>query len=305
VYDQDQPVTEMKYLTDQLTDEALEFVRQSAQARKPFFLFLSYSAPHGPLQPRPDTLEEYERMPANEQGRTLTRALIDGLDSNVGRVLRELFLSRLETNTIVIFASDNGGNEYESPEGAIRSVGHNGGLRGTKFTTWEGGIRVPLIIRWPGRLPANLNFTKPVHLVDLYPTAAAAAGIEIPTTQPLDGVNLLPYITGENPGTPHDLIYACNGRNSPQWSIRKGDWKLVKDYPDTSFFRARPRPETTLGLYDLGSPIPKERENLLTGKPDIAEELRALYDGFMASCPPGLKGPDDEDRPRKPRKTKQ
>jgi len=288
VYDQEKPVTKMKHLTDQLTDEAIEFIRSSAQAREPFFLYLPYSAPHGPLQPRQDLVEEFQRIPTKEPGRTLTRALIDGMDAGIGRLLRELFLTRLETNTLVIFASDNGGNEYESPDGAIRSVGHNGGLRGTKFMTWDGGIRVPLIVRWPGHLPSGDAYAKPVSLVDIFATVAAAAGIKAPATQPLDGVNLLPFVTGENPGTPHQVLFACNGRNSKQWSVREGDWKLVSDYPDTSFFQARPRPETLVGLYHMTESVPKERKNQIAEHPEIAAGLRKTYDDFMASCPPSI-----------------
>ena len=288
VYDQDQPVKEMKHLTDQLTEEGIAFMRASAQARRPFFLYLPYSAPHGPLQPRPDTLAEFQRIPAKENGRTLTRALIDGMDAGIGRILRELFLTRLETNTLVIFASDNGGNEYESADGTIRSLGHNGGLRGTKFTTWEGGIRVPLIIRWPGRMPKNAAFTKAVNLVDVYATVAAAAGVEIPQSQRLDSVDLRPFVAGEKLETPHEVLFACNNKDSKQWSVRKGAWKLVNDYPDATFFWTQPRPETVTGLYSMAESIPKERRDLAAEHPEIAAELNRLYADFIKSCPPNL-----------------
>jgi arylsulfatase A-like enzyme len=286
VYDQDKPVTKMNYITDQFTDEALEFIHSSNRAQKPFFIYLAYNAPHGPLQPRLDTLEEFKRMPAKEPARTLTRALIDGIDTNVGRILRELFLSRLETNTIVIFASDNGGNEYETPAG-IRTVAHNGGLRGAKFMTWDGGIRVPLIIRWPSQIPQDSTFSKPVNLVDLYATLAAATGATIPNGRTLDGVDLLPFITGRNSAIPHGIVYGCTSKNSKQWSVRKGDWKLVNDYPDTSFFQVRPLPATMLGLYNMAE-SPKERKNQISEFPEITKELRQLHDDFKASCPPSI-----------------
>jgi arylsulfatase A-like enzyme len=302
VYDQDRPVTAMKHLTDQLTDETLDFVRSSGRSQKPFFIYLAYNAPHGPMQPRPDTLEEFKRMPAQEPGRTLARALEDGIDTNVGRILRELFLSRLETNTIVIFSSDNGGNEYETPAG-IRTVEHNGGLRGTKFMTWEGGFRVPLIIRWPGQFPQGATFSKPVNLVDLYATLAAAAGVTISAARQLDGVDLLPFVTGRNSGTPHEIVYACNNMDGEQWSVRKGDWKLVNDYPDTSFFQVRPRPATIAGLYNMAQ-SPKERKNQISAFPAIAEELRKLHDEFDASCPPSIaKQTAEETAPRNKRMT--
>lgn len=289
VYDQDKPVTSMKHLTDQLTDKALEFIQSSERSRKPFFIYLAYNAPHGPMQPRADTLEEFKRMPAKEPGRTLARALEDGIDTNVARILRELLLSRLETNTIVVFASDNGGNEYETTAG-IRTVEHNGGLRGCKFMTWEGGVRVPLIIRWPGKLPQGSTFSKPVNLVDLYATIAAAAGTSLPAERQLDGIDLLPFVTGRNPNTPHDITYACNNRDGAQWSVRKGDWKLVNDYPDTTFFDVRPVPATIQGLFNVAE-SQRERRNQIGEFPEIADSLRKLHEDFRASCPPSIAKP--------------
>ena len=103
-------------------------------------------------------------------------------------------------------------------------------MRGCKFTTWEGGIRVPLIIRWPDHFPVNATYTKPVSLVDIYATVAAAAGIEVPKSRTLDSVNLLPFVTGRDPRTPHEVLYACNNIRGKQWSVRRGNWKLVSDY---------------------------------------------------------------------------
>ena len=287
VYDQDKPVTEMKYITDQLTDVAIDFIRASAGAGKPFFLYLPFNAPHGPSQPRPDIFEQFKRMPSKNPPRNRIRAVEDSIDANVGRLLRELFFSGLDSNTIVVFSSDNGGNEYETRDGEVRSHEHNGGLRGCKFTTWEGGFRVPLIIRWPGRFPANATYTQPVSLVDLYATVAAAAGIEIPKSRPLDSVDLLPFVTGSHPGTPHEVLFACNALDGKQWSVRKGDWKLVHDYAYQD-----PRDEKSapmiLGLYDMSADVPRERENLIDRYPEIAAELRKLHDEFVASCPPSL-----------------
>jgi len=299
IYDQDRPVTKMKYITDQFTDEAVDFIRRSAQAGKPFFLYLPYNAPHGPTQPRPDTFTEFKRMPAKESARTRVRACEDSIDFNVGRILRELFLSRLDTNTIVIFSSDNGGNEYENRHGEIRTHEHNGGLRGCKFMTWDGGLRVPLIIRWPGRFPPNANYVKAVSLVDIYATVASAAGIEIPKSRPLDGVDLLPFVTGSNPGTPHEVLLACNSTDGKQWSVRKEDWKLVSDYAyrDPKDKSAAPM---ILGLYNMAEEIPQERQNLIDKHPEIAAELHRLRDEFVASCPPSLgKSPLPPKPPRK------
>jgi len=283
VYDQERPVESMRHLTDELTDRAIDFIRTSHAAGRPFFVYLPYSAAHGPLQPRPDLLAALEAKPgARHRGRTLARALIDGLDEGVGRILRELYLANLDDDTIVVFTSDNGGNEYESPAG-IRTVTHTGGLRGRKFTTWEGGIRVPLIVRWPGHLAKGSVYDKPVNLVDLVPTLAAAARIPLGPVKPLDGVDLLPYLDGTESGPPHDVIHACLGPDRPQWSVRKGDWKLVSDVP----FHAKPQPPVILGLYDLASD-PGERTNLAARYPERVAELRREHEAFMAACPPSI-----------------
>ncbi|MFM7412989.1 MAG: sulfatase-like hydrolase/transferase [Planctomycetota bacterium] len=283
VYDQERPVESMRHLTDEFTDRALDFIRASHAAGRPFFVYLPYSAAHGPLQPRPDLLEAHQAKPGvRHRGRTLARALIDGLDEGVGRILRELYLANLDDDTIVVFTSDNGGNEYETPEG-IRTVTHNGGLRGCKFTTWEGGIRVPLIVRWPGHLRAGGVYDEPVNLVDLLPTLAAAARIPLGPVKPLDGVDLLPHLAGTNTGRPHELIHACLGPDRPQWSVRKGDWKLVSDVP----FHAKPHPPVILGLYDLAAD-PGERTNLAARYPERVAELRREHEAFMASCPPSI-----------------
>lgn len=287
VFDQDAPVQSMKHLTDQLTDVTIEFIHRCQESQRPFFIYLPYNAPHGPEQPRLDRRAEFETMPhVQNHGRTLARSLIDGIDVNVGRIMRDLFLRRLDGNTLVIFASDNGGNDYETSAG-FRTVTHNGGLRGCKFMCWEGGIRVPLILRWPGHLPKGAIYTKPVNLVDLYATIAAAAGAAIPEGRKLDAVNLLPFVEGRDPGTPHNVIHACNARGGQQWSVRQGDWKLVNDYPDTSYFHVKPRPATILGLFDL-SKDPGERRNLLDRFPDKATELKKLHEQFMEDCPPTI-----------------
>jgi len=283
VYDQERPVESMRHLTDELTDRAIDFIRGSHAAGRPFFVYLPYSAAHGPLQPRPDLLAALQAKPGvRHRGRTLARALIDGLDEGVGRILRELYLTNLDDNTIVVFTSDNGGNEYETPEG-IRTVTHNGGLRGCKFTTWEGGIRVPLIVRWPGRLQKGSVYDQPVNLVDLMPTLAAAARIPHGPVKPLDGVDLLPYLAGTKTGRPHELIHACLGPDRTQWSVRKGDWKLVSDVP----FHAKPYPPLILGLYDLAAD-PGERTNLAARYPERVAELRREHEAFMAACPPSI-----------------
>jgi arylsulfatase A-like enzyme len=301
VYDQDKPVKEMKYITDQLTDEAIDFIERSSQKSQPFFLYLPYNAPHGPVQPPLDTWADFEKLPAKEPDRNRVRACEDNIDHNVGRLLKELSRLGLEDQTIVVFSSDNGGNEYETRDGEIRTHAHNGGLRGCKFSSWEGGFRVPLLIRWPGRFPADTTFTQPVSLVDIYATAAAAASIELPASPALDSVDLLPYVTGAKSGAPHDVLHASNNTVGADWSVRRGDWKLVSElaFRDPQDRESVPR---ILGLYHMAAEVPQERENLIDKHPEIAAELRRIHDEYVASCPPSLARQKAMEKARKAKK---
>jgi arylsulfatase A-like enzyme len=274
VWDQDRKVEKFSYLTDQFTDEALRFIDQSQQKKQPFFLYLPYSAPHGPEQAPAEAIEEFSRYPhVKNRPRTVVRAMIDALDQNIGRLQRELFLRGLDSNTIIVFASDNGGNEYEEPAG-LRSVEHNGGLRGRKFTLWEGGVRVPMIIRWPDTIAKGLTYEKPVLLLDLYATLASAAGATVPADRTMDCVDLLPFLTTQSDRSPHDFILSFMDEND-WWSIREGDWKLVNE-SDSLFTRNAARPPREMGLFNLATD-PMERNNLIAKHPERAEKLRGIH----------------------------
>src|SRR5262249_4118242 len=140
------------------------------------------------------------------------------MDDAVGNVLAKVRELGQEENTLIFFFSDNGG-----PTRATTS--NNGPLRGFKAQTWEGGIRVPFMVQWKGHVPAGKTDDRPVIQLDIHPTALAAAGVAIKPEWKLEGVNLLPYVTGEQSGAPHEALY---WRFGPQVAIRKGDWKLVK-----------------------------------------------------------------------------
>ena len=291
VYDQDRPVAEMKYLSEQLADVAIDFIDRNQKAGKPYFLYLPFNAPHGPAQPKPELEREFARFPeVKNKGRTTIRAVIDSLDQNVGRIMRELFLRGLDRNTLVIFASDNGGNEYEFVDG-IRTVQHNGGLRGRKFLLWEGGIRVPLIIRWKGTLPAGATFIGTCNLFDVFATVAAAARVAIPPERHVDAVDLLAYVRGEKTGAPHDTIHATLLPNQDEWCVRVGDWKLVQGQ-DSLRAGTLGQPLTTksprvVGLYNLKDD-PVERRNLIEQFPDQVAKLREAHRQFMSTCPPSI-----------------
>lgn len=201
------------YLTDDLTKEAEAFIDR--HKNKPFCLLLMYNAPHSPDH----VTDEYMAMVRDikHPARRRYAALIKGVDMGVGRVRKKLAEKDLTANTIVVFLSDNGGR---------RGPSDNRPLRGNKGWLHEGGIRVPFIISWQNKLPAGKTYDKPIMSLDLLPTLMAQAKIAVPDG--VDGINLMPYLSGQEKGTPHETLYwRVSGGDG--YAIRHGDWKLVHD----------------------------------------------------------------------------
>lgn len=275
------------YTTDLFTDEALAFMEQ--QAARPWFVCLAYNAVHTPLEIAP----KFEaRLPASvtDPDRRGYLSLLLGLDDAVGRVLEHLRRTGRERDTLVAFFSDNGG-AGRKPYLAY-NTGRNTPLRGDKGQTLEGGIRVPFFLRWPGRLPAGATFDAPVSALDLLPTACAAAGAPVPAG--VEGVNLLPHLTGAAQAAPHPALF---WRFGPQKAVRKGRWKLV-DWRD---FEAK----TSSGwqLYDLDRD-PAEQHDLAARHPDVVAELRGEWERWDAgNVAPLWHGSPNEDptAPARPR----
>ena len=201
------------YLTDQLTDAALAFVRRNAS--RPFFLYLAYNAPHGPLQAPPEHLDRVDSI-ADTRRRTYA-AMVTALDDGVGRLVTALSDLGL-TNDTLFFLSDNGG-----PTPANAS--DNTPLRATKGTVYEGGVRVPFVVSWPGRLAEGESYDPPVSALDIFPTSVAVAGGELP--EGLDGVDLLPFLTGAASGAPHERLF-WHTDAADQHAVRQAGYKLVR-----------------------------------------------------------------------------
>ncbi|HEX8913683.1 MAG TPA: sulfatase-like hydrolase/transferase, partial [Humisphaera sp.] len=198
------PAESFDYLTDELARQAAAYI--AASKDRPFFLYLAFNATHAPLHAAPADLAA--------AGGNKIAAMTIGLDRGVGVVLDALAASGLADNTLVVFLNDNGG-----------PGGHdNAPLRGHKGSTWEGGMRVPFAMRWPGVIPAGKVYDPPVIALDLFPTALAAAGVARPPGKPLDGVDLRPFLTGADAGRPHQTLFWKNGA---KWAVRHGDLKLV------------------------------------------------------------------------------
>jgi arylsulfatase A len=216
-----------RYLTDVLTEEAVQFIRR--RQREPFFLHVTYNAPHFPFQ-----APEEEVKPFAETGR-FTRAvstlygMIARMDKGVQRIDEELHRLGLAENTLLIFTSDNG--PQFGGEGENCTKRFNCGFNGAKGTIYEGGIRVPLILRWPGGLPENKQRHEMAHFTDWLPTLLAAAGLEPPRHLALDGVNVLPVLRGESGKVETRRFWQWN-RYTPlvtsNAAMRDGDWKLVR-----------------------------------------------------------------------------
>jgi uncharacterized sulfatase len=240
-----------EYLTDYYTDEAIEAIE--ANKDRPFFLYLAHWAPHTPLQAK---RSDYEALSHIENHRErVYGAMIRALDRGVGRVLDALEENGLEDNTLVIFTSDNGGAHY------IGLPEVNSPYRGWKITFFEGGIHVPFMMRWPERIEAGRSYDEPVHHFDIFATAAAAAGVPLPGDRKMDGVDLVPFVSDELGGAPHDALFWRSGHY--QVALADG-WKL----------QVTERPGTTW-LFDLNTD-PTEQLNLAESEPARVAALQRL-----------------------------
>jgi arylsulfatase A-like enzyme len=189
-------VEESEYLTDALSREAVSFIERNRQ--QPFFLYLAYNAPHAPLQATPKYLDRFKHI-KNPKRKTYA-AMVSAVDDGVGAVLNRLQELNLTGNTIVIFLSDNGGPENDNGS-------DNGALRGGKGSLFEGGIRVPFAMQWPGRVKANTRYNQPVISLDIFATIAANIDKVAAPKNKSDGVNLLPYLKGTKQGSPHEYLF--------------------------------------------------------------------------------------------------
>lgn len=212
---------ENKYLTDKLTDEAISYIDRSY--KNPFFLYLPYNAPHAPLQATKKYYDQFAYI--KDPVKRVYAAMIKNLDDQVGRLLTHVDSLGLTDNTIIIFLSDNGGADYNGTT-------DNAPFRGGKFTNFEGGIRVPFMMKWKGRITPGVIYENPVISLDIFSTLTTAIGIPLPTDRTYDGVDLLPYINGQNHTVPHEKLFWRSDFNK---AIRKGDWKLIiNEYDNTN-----------------------------------------------------------------------
>jgi arylsulfatase A-like enzyme len=270
-------VAEKEYLTDAFGREAVAFIDR--HKKEPFFLYLAFNAVHTPMHATEDRLKKFDAV--KDRQRHTYDAMTLALDDAVGRVLGKLRAEGLEENTLVFFFSDNGG---PTMKGTTINGSSNAPLRGSKRTTLEGGVRVPFVVSWKGRLPAGKVYDRPVIQLDILPTALAAAGAEAKAEWKLDGVNLLPYLDGKDAGTPHEALY---WRFGEQMAIRRGDWKLVRYDPAADGDKGKATPAK---LYNLAQDI-GEANDLAAKEPDKLKELEAAWQKWDATLVRPLWGP--------------
>ena len=262
------------YLADFLTDRAVDFIGRHREG--PFLLCLHHFAVHSPHQARPDVQAAFAGRPAAGGHRSLVyAAMIASLDQSVGRVLAGLEEHGLAENTLVVFTSDNGGvgGYVEAGVKTREGITDNAPLRGGKGMLYEGGVRVPFLFRWPGRIAAGTLSDEPIHSVDLLPTFAALAGAPLPAGQPVDGLDLVPWLTGTGRGLKRPALfwhfpgYLGSGpdiwRTTPAGAVRVGDFKLLEFFEDGR-----------LELYDVRQDI-GQRHNLVEDRPELTRDLHA------------------------------
>ncbi|VGO17459.1 Arylsulfatase [Pontiella desulfatans] len=248
------------YLTDTLTDEAVGFIERSKE--QPFFLFLSYNAPHAPLQAPEEAIEKYAHIA--DPKRRVYAAMVDVMDQGIGRVVQTLEQQGVRENTLVFFLSDNGGPlaAPDKPHGGNGSS--NGPWRGGKGDFYEGGLRVPMLANWPAAIQPGTSYPEPVISLDISRTIVELGGGETAAPE-MEGVNLMPFLKQEKTGQPHKALF-WRGYNHTLWSVLHNGKKYVKNKWDQP-----------AELFDLNTD-PAEQNNILNQSPESAATLKAMWD---------------------------
>ena len=257
-----------EYLTDREADEAVRFVRANANAAKPFLLYLAHYAVHTPIQGKKDLVDHYEALRDKKgQDDPVYAAMVHSVDDAMGRLLETLDELKLAERTLIIFTGDNGGLDRRG------RPTENAPLRSGKGYAYEGGIRVPWIVRWPGVTRPGSVSNEPIASIDLLPTVAAALGTRVPADRPIDGIDLRPAFDGgvlpDRSLYWHFPHYRHGPGHDPYSIIRDGDWKLIKFYdpPNVELFNL---------AEDLG-----ERSDLAKSHPEKAAALESKLNNHL------------------------
>lgn len=241
------------YTTEAYCERAIDCIEKNKA--KPMFVYLPFNAQHAPLEAPQKYLDRFPSI--TDPKRKLFAAMMSAMDDAIGRVMDKIRAIGQEENTLYFFIGDNGGPTRST-------TSYNGGLRGFKMNTFEGGPRVPFFAQWKGKIPAGTTYEFPVMNLDVLPTIVTAAGGKVDPAWKLDGVDLIPFVTGANKSRPHETLYWRFGK---QWAVRHGDLKLVVSQGGSG------EPE----LYDLAADF-KESKNLASVQPEKTKQLQTLWD---------------------------
>ncbi len=258
-----------QYFPDLMVQEASEWIRRHQD--RPFFLYFAINMPHYPYQGKVKWLEHYAHLP---YPRNLYAAFISSLDERIGQLVDTIDSLGLRENTIIVFQSDQG---HSTEERAHFGGGNAGPYRGAKFSLFEGGIRIPAVISWPGHLPENETRTQVAHGCDWMPTIAELCGVKL-LDRDIDGRSLVDVIRSADAPSPHEVLHWTIGKS---WAVREGDWKLLGHPVDTSH-KAPVAEADDPFLVNLAEDV-TEMKNLAHDHPDRVRDLQALHDQWMAT----------------------
>jgi len=256
-----------EFFGDLMVDECKKFI--DGHKDEPFFLYWAINMPHYPLQGKEKWRKKYEHLDAP---RKMYAAFVSTMDEMVGEVVRHLDESGLRENTLIIWLSDHG---HSVEQRTFGGGGNSGDYRGHKFTLWEGGLRVPCIVSWPGRIPQNAVRGQMAASIDWMPTIADYCGVKLPARK-IDGKSIVPVIESADASSPHNVLHWETGKH---WAVREGDWKLVHNGPATDY-KGRKLPKVENFLSNIAEDV-TETKNLAEAHPEIVERLTALHERWL------------------------
>jgi arylsulfatase A-like enzyme len=256
ILEMQEEIREEEYLTFAIRDKTIDFVEENRDG--PFFLYTAFSAPHVPFQAHVDYYCMYEHV--EDENKRVYYAMISALDDAIGDIHRKIKDLGLEEETIIYLLSDNGGATYT---GAT----DNGPLKGGKLMQFEGGINVPFMMKWKGKIPEGITFDDPVLSTDIFVTSVLNAGGRLPDDRVYDGVDLIPHILGDADSPPHPHLF---WRADHIWAMRDGDYKFILSTRDG-----------WAELYDLKRDK-SETINLAESMPELFEKLKSKHEKWQA-----------------------
>jgi len=267
-------VNEKGYVTTLLGDDAVRFIDKQS-ANKPFFMYLAFTAPHTPFQVPQEYIDKYKQI--SDANRRTYAAMITAMDEQIGRIVNALEERGLRQNTLIIFHSDNGGNQSAHLAGETEVKGplpaSNAPYRGGKGDLYEGGTRVPSLINWPGKIMPGV-VDQMVHVVDYYPTLAKLAGANTSKSKPLDGLDVWPTISDGKPSPRKEVVYNVEMFRG---AVRKDDWKLVW----------KTMLPSKVELFNIAQD-PYEKSNVADQNPEKVRELQKRVDGLAGEMAKSL-----------------